>query len=386
VPEWALLANDEDPEGGALRIAAAGAGVGATVAFIPTTADDDPVTVIDTAPAGGSFGYELMDAGDAVAAGAVSVTSISGSSVNGTGLDDILVGSEGNNSISLRVGGGGGRDIAFAGGGNDLVYLIGVDDIADGGAGQDNVDVWLGNGDDIFVPGVAVRNFETFTVSGFGGDDSLSGGGDDDHLDGGTGADQLFGGGGDDMLDFDDLDAGDFADGGNGDDRVTFYLLGETIPIVFAPDSRFVGIEHFTVAGGSGNDDLTGGPGDDTLDGVGGDDILTGGGGADELYGGPGLDVFRYLAASDFGPGERIASFAAGDRIDLSAIDAIAGGGDDVFAFVAAPTTALVANSITWSNTASATLIRGDVTGDTITDFSLAITSVVDLTADNFIL
>ena len=82
------------------------------------------------------------------------------------------------------------------------------------------------------------------------------------------------------------------------------------------------------LVGGTGNDILRGLAGMDTLYGGAGDDVLFGGTGADKLWGGDGADTFAFTAPSD---SRLIATardtifdydYAAGDKIDLSAIDA----------------------------------------------------------------
>lgn len=99
--------------------------------------------------------------------------------------------------------------------------------------------------------------------------------------------------------------------------------------------------------GGPGGDRLNGGIGDDTLRAGNGDDALIGFGGRDVLAGGAGADRFVFAAVSDSpaGAGDVIragggarafegAGAAAGDRIDLSGIDANAvRSGEQAFVF-----------------------------------------------------
>jgi Ca2+-binding RTX toxin-like protein len=77
------------------------------------------------------------------------------------------------------------------------------------------------------------------------------------------------------------------------------------------------------------------------LSGLGGNDTLFGDGGTDTLIGGAGGDYFRWDDPADAGLETNFAdsivdfSFAAGDRIDLQAIDAnIVGAGDQAFTFI----------------------------------------------------
>ena len=65
--------------------------------------------------------------------------------------------------------------------------------------------------------------------------------------------------------------------------------------------------------------------------------VVIGGAGRDPMAGGLDRDVFRFLGLGDSGRTREtrdvIEDFAKGDRIDLAAIDARGGGGDNDFAF-----------------------------------------------------
>jgi len=96
----------------------------------------------------------------------------------------------------------------------------------------------------------------------------------------------------------------------------------------------------YRLLGQGGVDNLDGGADGDLILGGGGDDVITGGLGPDRLLGDAGGDrfVFEDIAETGvgFGQHDRIFGFVGsdGDRIDVSAIDAIAGGGDDAFTLV----------------------------------------------------
>ena len=86
-----------------------------------------------------------------------------------------------------------------------------------------------------------------------------------------------------------------------------------------------------TITGGTGNDTIDGRDGWDWLSGGAGNDRIIGGKGNDDLFGGAGADVFAYnvIGETPRGGGQRdfIHDFQVGvDKIDLSAIDARAGG------------------------------------------------------------
>ena len=88
--------------------------------------------------------------------------------------------------------------------------------------------------------------------------------------------------------------------------------------------------------GVGGLDELKGGGGDDTINGGDGSDTITGGAGNDVMNGGRGPDTFVYTAVDQLGLTLTTADFFKGftpgsDTVDLSAIDAIAGGADDEF-------------------------------------------------------
>lgn len=83
------------------------------------------------------------------------------------------------------------------------------------------------------------------------------------------------------------------------------------------------------LAGGGNRDLLDGGAGNDVLQAFASDDVLSGGGGSDRLSSGSGYDRLDYDYLADSSPAARdlILDFggigaAAGDRIDLSSIDA----------------------------------------------------------------
>jgi Ca2+-binding RTX toxin-like protein len=145
------------------------------------------------------------------------------------------------------------------------------------------------------------------------------------------------------------------------------------------------------IKGGDGGDILTGDNGNDTLFGGAGRDRLTGGDDADILRGGAddGVgDQFIFLRVSDSGTtvSERdsIFDFVSGiDKINLSAIDANASKADDQ-AFKFSSTAA--ANSVWLADTGTDIVIRGDVNGDGVADFSIRVVAVNQVIATDFVL
>lgn len=178
------------------------------------------------------------------------------------------------------------------------------------------------------------------TLAGESGNDQLFGEGGDDVLNGGAGADKLRGGAGDDRL-----------NGGEGADRLS---------------------------GGAGADVLSGGAGADILNGGMGPDVMTGGSGADTF-------VFAVLAESRGANGrDTITDFQPGvDRIDLSAIDAVARtAADDAFRFIGTAAFSGTAGELRLG----ATLVAVDVDGDRTADLQIFVNDPGSLTAGDFIL
>lgn len=232
------------------------------------------------------------------------------------------------------------------------------------------------------------------TIVGDAGANALTGTAFDDVLVGGVGNDTLAGGAG--------IDTASYADATS--------ALKISLGITKAQDTLGAGKDTLSgienLIGGSGNDSLTGsavanriegGAGADSLIGLGGsdsllggngNDSLTGGAGADSLWGGAGADTFVLSALSDSSaPASDIVwdfNAGEGDKIDLSAIDAITGGKDQAFTLVTAFSHA--AGQLTVTAEADHYLLQGDVTGDGVADFSMMVYSMGLMTSASFIL
>ncbi|HWW24564.1 MAG TPA: calcium-binding protein, partial [Caulobacter sp.] len=174
-------------------------------------------------------------------------------------------------------------------------------------------------------------------ISGGAGFDTLTGGAGNDVLDGGADSDYQRGGEGDDRIVY---DAADYViDGGSGRDTLVLNVAA-VVNLANLSTSQIVGgtyvssFENVDASGASAGVTLTGSQYNNSLTGGAGADVILGGGGADLLAGGLGADTFVFTAASDSAPGGRdvILDFGAGDRIDLSSIDANTGlAGDQGF-------------------------------------------------------
>lgn len=158
-----------------------------------------------------------------------------------------------------------------------------------------------------------------------------------------------------------------------------------------AADTLFGEAGDDEIYGGGGADTLYGGTGDDQLEGGDGNDVLSGGAGRDDLTGDAGADIFRYYLVSESTPAafDRIRDFdsAEGDKIDLNLIDASTlVGGNNNFSLVASFTATagqLVVQTVAGSD---AYMVRGDVTGDGVSDFEFEVRSPRPLTAADFLL
>ncbi len=323
--------------------------------------------------------------------------------LNGDNNNNILVGREGNDVITAnggddRLNGGSGADTMRGGTGNDtyLVDQLGDQVIELGGEGTDTVITALssytlpdnvenlqmngagaitgtGNALDNTISGTSANNVLSGgggadTLSGQTGDDTLSGGDGDDVLDGGNGDDIMFGDGGADDMDgnigHDTMDGGsgnDLMYGGNGSD----IMNGGT-----DDDTLYGGLLHDTLNGDAGEDRLFGEAGNDRLNGGAGDDIMLGGADRDVFTGGTGADMFRFqdgdFAGMDGNTADRIVDFssAEGDQIDLSEVDAIAGGSRNPFTFLGTSDFTGTAGQLRYQFISGNTYLTGDTDGD----------------------
>jgi Ca2+-binding RTX toxin-like protein len=120
------------------------------------------------------------------------------------------------------------------------------------------------------------------------------------------------------------------------------------------------------IIAGLANDELIGGGGADQLYGNLGADMLRGGGGND-------LFIYRDVAESGGRFIDRILDLAQGDKIDLSFIDAVAGGADNAFQFVGMAAFS-AAGQLRLSGSFDDWRIEGDVNGDGVADLSIRVT------------
>jgi len=345
---------------------------------------------------------------DAVGDTYTSIENLIGSAFNdkliGDAGNNVLAGGAGNDRISGRAGddtidGGAGNDILIGGphsaAGDTVSYASSAAAVKVSLAIQDGVTAQntLGAGKD------TLSGFENLTGSDFddtltgsnvanilvggAGNDVIKGGAGNDTLNGGIGNDVLIGGPGADAL-----------DGGGGSDTASYTGSGVGVTVDLNAGTGLGGQAQGDTL--TGIEDLIGSAFNDKLTGDAGDNVLAGGSGKDQLTGGPGADTFVYTRLSDSGitagTRELIADFnpGEGDKIDLSAIDAIktnAAGTNDAFTFIGnAPFTG-AAGQLHAFQSALGQIVEGDVNGDKKADFSIEIadpTHAITLTSASF--
>jgi Ca2+-binding RTX toxin-like protein len=359
--------------------------------------------------------------------------------LEGTILDDVIVGSKSVNSLSGSIGndilkgidgndglaGGEGNDTLIGGKGNDVVNGGEGADILSGGSGRDSTGYFgydagvtttvvdlvdpsrnTGDAEGDVITGIERFQFSYTTVVfvGTAADEraeSSNGGNDRFDMDGGNDLVRVDGG-------------GDAVNGGSGRDTVTIAGQDITIDLLTpasnsgeAAGSTFENIEVFRLDGfgtsvflGDDGANIVFGGGSfgshGALDGRSGDDRLTGGGGGDDLTGGAGADQFIYadrldsLKINDGGASlDVIEDFrrADGDRINLDAIDANGDRkGDQEFSFIGAKDFSGKAGELRFEKEGGDTYVYGDTDGINGGDFAIRIVGAVTFVKADFML
>ena len=340
--------------------------------------DGDDLIFGDTAPDLTSFGITSDWDGDPQWN---SRTEGSADNLNGdAGNDTIYGGGAGDQNHGGSEGdqlyGQAGLDSLYGDEGSDTVYGNGDNDTVYGGAGADSV--YGGAGDDQLYG-------EAFGSSAGDGRDRIFGGAGADTLDGGIGNDTLTGGTGADVLiGGDGFDTVNYLGATNG---VRVDLANAAVNTGEANGDTFSAIE--AVIGTALADNLRGDGGANRLDGEAGDDVLTGRSGKDTLVGGAGKDVFDYNAIADSTvlAFDTITDFnpANTDKIDLSTIDAIAGGANNNFSFIG--TGAFTARGqLHYFHANGNTFVEVNTSGDLGADMKIKLAGLLTLNAADFVL
>eukprot|EP00873_Tetraselmis_striata_P031945 jgi/Tetstr1/452209/TSEL_039245.t1 len=289
--------------------------------------------------------------------------------IGGTSGDDVLLGTS---SADLILGLAG-TDYIISNAGADIVRAAQGDDLVDAGQGRDIV--FGGEGDDDLFGGAGAD-----VLNGEDGNDWLSGDAGDDLIEGGNQDDTMFGGEGNDMFISRDGDGNDYYDGGAGSDTLD---LGSI--------TGAVAVDLGTGIGGRGS--ITGAQsGTDTLYGIenvttgSGNDTITASNAVNVMDGGDGSDVFVFTSAAA-ADGDTIMGFEAGDKIDLTGIDAnTSTAGVQSFTLVPgqAGSPGQIAVSHESRETGDVTVVTGNTSGGDEPDFRMEITGSHALTSSDF--
>lgn len=228
------------------------------------------------------------------------------------------------------------------------------------------------------------------------GADVLAGTSGNDEIHGLSGNDTLTGNAGNDILDGGaDIDTASYAGAAslvkvNLAFTVAQNTVGDGSDTLISIENLIGSAFDDTLTGNGVTNRLEGADGNDRLFGGAGNDVMTGGAGADQMTGGTGADTFAFGSLTDSlasaAGRDRILDFSHtdGDRIDVSAIDAIAGGADDTFHLVTRFTRH--AGELMQTGSASGIVVQGDVDGDGRGDFSIFVAGTTLLIAGDFIL
>jgi serralysin len=144
--------------------------------------------------------------------------------------------------------------------------------------------------------------------------------------------------------------------------------------------------------GTAGDNVLRGGSGNDTLSGGDGNDLLVGGFGRDMETGGAGADRFDFNSVNEsgttFATRDQIMGFEQGtDAMDFSTIDANAAArGNQAFTFIGDAGFHGVAGELHQQTVGPDTIVSGDINGDAVADFQIALNGAFTLTPNDFIL
>lgn len=315
------------------------------------------------------------------------------SSINGIGNDayNLIQGNLGSN----RLNGGYGADTLVGGAGNDTYVTDGIDTITEmSGGGIDTIQSLL-----TYALGANLENLRLTGVASINGigntlNNVITGNSGNNRLDGQTGQDTLIGGSGNDIYITDGSETIREVTNGGTDSVLSSvsYTIRANLENLRLTGTAAINGNGNTlnnvITGNIGNNVLNGGVGNDILVAGAGSDSLIGRTGRDRLTGGTGADDFIYRSTSETGrtaaTRDVITDFQLRiDDIDLRSIDAnTTRVGNQAFSFIGNTAFSGVAGQLRFANG----VVWGDVNGDKVADFTIAVSGVSALQAGDFLL
>ena len=315
--------------------------------------------------------------------------------VGGYAAGDILGSIEqvAGSSYADTLKGNSGANTLIGNAGDDFIIGLGGADRIDGGSGIDTADYSASTaGIDIDflrstqmggdAQGDVLTSIEKVVGSAYS--DKFSGSANADSFIGGSGNDSFVGRGGADTL-----------DGGLGRDTADYRASAAGVDIDLTRTSQIggdaagdvlKGIED--LLGSAYNDRLFGDANANLLSGGSGADVLNGRGGSDQLTGGAGNDRFIFDSAAN-AKGDKITDFQSGDIIDFGAMDANSkASGDQAFAFIGSKSFSGSAGQLRMFQDSghNVTYIQGDINGDKVADFTVALSGLHLISSQGLIL
>lgn len=155
--------------------------------------------------------------------------------------------------------------------------------------------------------------------------------------------------------------------------------LNESFTVTLSGATPGVALTGPSATGVILNDDFASTAANQTLTGTDGPDVFLLGGGLDVIIGKGGVDAFRFQPAAVGTASTNTTTFndfnrAAGEKLDLSAIDAIAGtAANDAFSFIGTAAFNGTPGQLRWEDQGTFRLIQGNVNNDMTADLTIRV-------------